>query len=354
MLRLIWLRRTRRTEEPGFITLLVYKNNNLVTYFKSKGYEVYYPSLGPYNGAWDRACILWVYLFGGRVDYGKVHSAKKGHARYGATYPGVLKDLGKSKAHAKIDLFGHSFGGATVKEISNLFTQGDKAERESGEHSPLFDGGHGDLIHSVVTLSGVNNGTTAATLANRFGASLVTINAVMLTEGSSSNGYDLMLDQWTGPAAFRTVKYSKNVLDNIAMEMDVDAIQLAINPRQVVNPNTYYFALRAAEDPAEMSGSCKYCGYLMDVYPPASGAKYSHEWLGWYKNDGYVNLTGQSAPLNQQSERGYWDGMDFKPGIWYNMPEKKEDHLYWCGHSGNIQNLYRDFDRILKILDNCK
>ena len=105
-----------------------YKGNNLVEHLKSEGHEVYYPSLGPYNSAWDRACILWAYLFGGRVDYGEAHARRKGHKRFGDTYPGVLKDLGKTKAHAKIDLFGHSFGGATVKEISSLFTQGDEQE----------------------------------------------------------------------------------------------------------------------------------------------------------------------------------------------------------------------------------
>lgn len=341
-------------KNPDLLPYWGHKNNNLVTYFKSKGYEVYYPSLGPYNGAWDRACILWAYLFGGRVDYGKVHSAKKGHARYGATYPGVLKDLGKSKAHAKIDLFGHSFGGATVKEISNLFTQGDKAERESGEHSPLFDGGHGDLLHTVTTLSGVNNGTTAATLANRFGASLVTISAVMLTEDNDAKSYDKMLDQWTGTKVSRTVKYSKNILDNIAAEMDVDMTQLVVNPNQVVNPGTYYFAMRAAKSPAEMSGSCKYCGYLMDVYPPTAGVKYNYDWLSWYRNDGFVNLAGQSAPFNQKFTDGFWNGTEFKPGIWYNMPEKSEDHLFWCGHSGYIHDLYSEFDKILKLYDRLK
>lgn len=333
-----------------------YANNNLVSYLQAEDYEVYHPSLGPYNGAWDRACILWAYLFGGRVDYGKIHSAMRGHERYGETYPGVLKDLGETKGHAKIELFGHSFGGSTVKEISSLFTQGDELERNSGDHSPLFDGGHGDLIHSVVTLSGTNNGTTAATLTNRTGLSLATIFTIMMTEeinGESADSADVRLEQWTGSPLQRFIKYSKNDLDNIAKEMDVDIVQTKVNPKQVMNPKTYYFALRAAKSPAQMSGTCQYCGYIMRT-GLAVGFKYSRDLPGWYKNDGFVNLAGQSAPLNQQYTDGAWNGIKFQPGIWYNMPAKNEDHLYWCGHSGNINDLYSDINRLLKILGRLK
>lgn len=346
-------------KHPDLLPYWGYKGNNLVDYLQKKGYEVYHPSLGPYNGAWDRACILWAYLFGGRVDFGKIHSAMRGHERYGETYPGVLNDLGKTKAHAKIELFGHSFGGSTVKEISNLFTQGDELERKSGEHSPLFDGGHGDLIHTVTTLSGVNNGTTLATLANRSGLSLATILGIMMTEGAnnSSNSYDSMLQHWSGNSLEKFVKYSKNELDNIAREMDIDTIQRRINPKQVMNPNTYYFAQRAYAKPSEMTGSCKYCGHLMNTFPLA-GMKYSRsldDLIGWNRNDGFVDVTGQSAPLNQPHEKGYWSGMKFRPGIWYNMPEKPgKDHLYWCGHSGDINELCTDFDRMLTLFDKVK
>lgn len=331
--------------------LLPYWGNGLIEHLQDKGYEVYYPSLGPYNGAWDRACILWAYLFGGRVDFGKIHSAMRGHERYGETYPGVLKDLGKTKGHAKIELFGHSFGGATVKEISNLFTQGDELERNSGDHSPLFDGGHGDLLHTVTTLSGVNNGTTAAVLTNRTGISLATIFAVMMTQKINDEipfTFDTYLEQWEGLPFSDFIKYSRNGYDNIAKEMDIDFIQKRINPRQVINPNTYYFAQRAYSAPKDMTAVCGYCGRLMRA-GMATGFKYSHNLSGWYKNDGFVNLIGQSAPLNQKHMDGEWSRTTFQPGIWYNMPSKNEDHLYWCGHSGNASDLYADFDQMLKV-----
>ena len=49
---------------------------DLLKHLRKEGYEVYDPGLGPFNSAWDRSCILWAYLMGGTVDFGKVHSAE--------------------------------------------------------------------------------------------------------------------------------------------------------------------------------------------------------------------------------------------------------------------------------------
>ena len=265
----------------------------------------------------------------------------------------MLKDLGKTKKHKKIELFGHSFGGATVKEVSSLFTQGDEAERRTKNHSPLFDGGHGDLIHTVTTLSGVN-GTTAATLADRTGVSLIAFYAIMMqsaNECETPDQYDDMVEHWGKTGLVRAARYRSNILDSIGWEMDVDTIQTKINPRQVINPNTYYFAHRAYKSPSEMDGACQCCGYIMALSGNFVGLKCSLHYQGWKRNDGFVNLAGQSAPLNQPHIDGYWSGTDFKPGIWYDMPAKNEAHLYYCGHSGNEDDFYADFDRMLALYD---
>lgn len=47
---------------------------NILAHLSSEGYEVHAPALGPYTSTWDRSCELYAYLFGGRVDFGKVHS----------------------------------------------------------------------------------------------------------------------------------------------------------------------------------------------------------------------------------------------------------------------------------------
>ena len=116
----------------------------------------------------------------GLVNFGHTCSAAqltmakctaKGHARFGRTYEfGVLEDLGMTNAHKKFNIIGHSFGGPVVKEVCNLFIQGSEAERngtDPDDLSPLFLGGHGDLIHCAATLSGVNNGTTLASSQKR-------------------------------------------------------------------------------------------------------------------------------------------------------------------------------------------
>ena len=77
---------------------------DVVKSLNKRGYEVYLPGLGAFAPVWDRCCDLYAYIFGGTVDYGKVHSEKYGHARYGRTYPGVLKDLGTPGDHAKVTL----------------------------------------------------------------------------------------------------------------------------------------------------------------------------------------------------------------------------------------------------------
>ena len=130
------------------------KEKDLCKHLREQGIEVYRPSLGPVNSGWDRACVLWAYLFGGRVDYGKVHSEKYGHARFGREYPGVLKDLGQDGPHKKINIFGHSFGGPSIKEITALFVYGSEEERagtDPDDLSPLFAGGHAGLVHTITT-----------------------------------------------------------------------------------------------------------------------------------------------------------------------------------------------------------
>lgn len=49
-------------------------------------YESYAASVGPMSSNWDRVCELYAQITGTRVDYGKAHSEKFNHSRYGRTY----------------------------------------------------------------------------------------------------------------------------------------------------------------------------------------------------------------------------------------------------------------------------
>ncbi len=90
---------------------------------RSMGYEVYTPTVESFGSCWDRACELYAQIKGGTVDYGKVHSEKAGHERYGKTYEGCIPNWGELDANgktAKINLVGHSFGAPTGRMLIEL------------------------------------------------------------------------------------------------------------------------------------------------------------------------------------------------------------------------------------------
>ena len=108
-------------------------DRNVIKAARKAGFEVYQPSLGPFNSMWDRACELYAQIVGGTVDYGKVHSEKFGHRRYGHTYDKPLvPDWGKLDAEGKIkkiNLIGHSFGSPTTRTLIELLYNGSEEER---------------------------------------------------------------------------------------------------------------------------------------------------------------------------------------------------------------------------------
>ena len=97
-------------------------SGSMQDYLARYGYETYAASVGPISSAWDRACELYAQLVGGTVDYGAAHSAEFGHARYGITYDEPLFE-GWS-AEKKINLVGHSFGGATIRLFLDILADG--------------------------------------------------------------------------------------------------------------------------------------------------------------------------------------------------------------------------------------
>ena len=367
-----------------YFTYFGFLNTTFFQHLDERGIENYHPNVGPLNSAWDRVCILWAYLFGGRVDYGKVHSEKYGHARYGKEYPGVLKDLGQTEAHKKINLLGHSFGGPTVKTAAWLFAYGSEEERQGTppeELSPLFAGGHGDLIHTATTLSGVNNGTALASLWCNKPFSVVNYLAMGLVTlvGSTpfTKMYDFGCSQWgimpyredisgwhfENPfkhiAAFRAFDRNKT-FDNINHEMQIEVIQEAINPSLEYPENIYYFAQRASgmkpgkngktvPDKGAMSLLCFLPGQLTcRAFVPKLKKYGCGTDPNWRACDGFVNIVGQSAPLNAKYEEADYN-TDFKPGIWYNMPIERGDHIFWNGWLQPPEQYNALYDRMIDL-----
>jgi len=142
---------------------------NVPQMLEAEGYECYVSSPGTFNSSWDRACNLYAELCGTQVDYGEAHAKFHGHARYGYDYgEPLVPDWGPDRP---VNLLGHSVGGPTIYLFAHLMAEGYEEERAAttdGTLSPLFEGGHGDLIHSVTGLAGTFNGVSAA--APFFGA----------------------------------------------------------------------------------------------------------------------------------------------------------------------------------------
>ena len=136
-------------------------SGDLMKYLSARGFDCHAASVSPTASAWDRACDLYAQLTGTRTDYGEAHSKACGHPRYGKSY--TLRPLIKEwSAENKINLFGHSFGGATVRMLAELMANGSEAERNAGgKVSELFKGGKADWIYSIVTLAAPHNGTSS-------------------------------------------------------------------------------------------------------------------------------------------------------------------------------------------------
>lgn len=58
-----------------------------------EGHDVRTAVVGPISSNWDRACELYAYLKGGRVDYGEAHAARFRHQRSHWAIPEVVTSL---------------------------------------------------------------------------------------------------------------------------------------------------------------------------------------------------------------------------------------------------------------------
>ena len=104
-----------------------YNNINIKKYAAKYDKEFYVPSISGFSSMWDRCCEMYAQIVGGTVDYGKAHSEKYGHKRYGRTYKGCVPDWGKLDADGKlkkIHVMGHSYGGPTVRCFVHMMAAG--------------------------------------------------------------------------------------------------------------------------------------------------------------------------------------------------------------------------------------
>ena len=302
------------------------RSGSLLKYLRKQGFECYACSVSPTGSAWDRACDLYAQLAGRRVDYGKVHSERCRHERYGKDFS--KKPLIDDLEYSKLVLLGHSFGGATARLFSEILANGDPAEREGTDPedlSPFFLGGLGDCIHTIVTLSAPNSGSTAYDMGmdKNFDAEAVEVPAKYEKIGN-------MVSKGTLP------KFDQRDLSDYAFhDMFVDHA-MELNARISTLPGTYYFAIPCSSsnldekghyypDPKITEAMFMKHSIRMSVYTGVSEKGVVFD-ASWQETDGLVNTISAHAPMGEpalQLRRGEHP----RTGIWYNLPVHRGDHM---------------------------
>ena len=290
---------------------------DMIKNLNALGFKCSAASVDPDGSAWDRACELYAQLTGTKTDYGKAHSEKYGHDRYGRDFS--KKPLIKSwSGEDKINLLGHSFGGATVRLLAELMANGSVEERAvtgADEISELFTGGKADWIYSITTLAAPTNGTTAYGFLDP-----------ELLEDHDTAAYDMYIDN-----------------------------ALALNERISTQACTYYFAVPCSATVQNEDGTWSFDENVNVEFPSRNTGSRMMDLTGvtpggfvvdenWLENDGMVNTISAGAPFNAPSKA--LDRENIEPGIWNVAETYRGDHMAFCGdlfRPNNIRPFFADW-----------
>lgn len=313
-------------------------NGSITDYLSAGGVECYAASVGPMSSAWDQACELYAQLTGTTVDYGKVHSEKYGHKRYGRTYGKPLFD-GWS-AEKKIHLIGHSFGGNTCRMLTHLLSNGapEEAQASGDDVSPLFLGGKEELICSVTAICSPLNGTLAYETATKYKLiqplKFLAYNYAGFfgRVGVGHKFADFHLEQFgltdspEGKSEESFVKAMKEFFDTkdcIAYDMYPEGSK-ELNGRIRISPSVYYFSypFNAVDESNKKPANTdfvlmKATSSLMLHYSKET----DQEIIG---NDGLVDVESAKHPSTEPFKA--FDSGNITSGIWNVMPVSIGDH----------------------------
>lgn len=323
---------------------------DLMKYLNEQGYDCYAASVAPTDSAWDRACELYAQLTGSVVDYGKEHSQRCNHERFGTDFSkNPLID--KWDAENKINILGHSFGGATVRIFAELMANGSEAERsvtDENDISGFFTGGKADWIYSLTTLAAPHNGTSAYNIdakseepegfkdrVQTFLSSLISIASKEKDDGrisQDSASYDMYID------------------NALAMNENISTLE-----------NVYYFSVPCsstirADDgtyyPDESKTETLYVksAKLMGKYTGVTKNGFAVD-ESWQENDGLVNTISAKAPFGAK-QKEYEKG-NVEAGQWNIMPVYDGDHMSLQGgmfKKNDVRQYYVDFLDMINCL----
>lgn len=361
---------------------------NLVEYLNKQGYEVHAPSVGPVSSTWDRACELYAQLTGTTVDYGEAHSKAHNHERFGRTYTEPLVAQWGERINGgqrvKINLVGHSFGGATVRLLSSLLAYGNKEEQSAteGEISPLFEGGKGDWVHSVTSLCAPHNGSSLTEVLDSVGGlvgiknttdMLMTLCFGVAGLTATADGiYDFKLEHFgitetNFSSATEALTASGN--DHAAYDLTPDGAA-ELNKTIKVNPDAYYFSYSysTTKDGSLLRGQVPVSGTLPILYPFALAmGSYKGTTDGgisidetWQENDGLVSVVSARYPFGDEFVEipleSSQDNEEFEiqKGIWNVAPTKEGDHGKVIGLNSGEEVPETFFTELFTMVDNLK
>ena len=350
---------------------------------REKGYEVYTPTVSPLGSAWDRACELYANLTGTTVDYGAAHAKKYGHNRFGETFPEAM--LPNWTPERSIHMLGHSFGGPTMRMFAELLRNGSAEERAAtpeGQLSPLFEGGHGDLIKSITSISGPFDGITFPNALPKTTDLEMTyaLPAVASILGNMGSGrvYDFQMSQWGITSVKDGVRFARNMLnlkairrfvkakDNVFADIHMDQAA-EINRFLSVPAEQYLFAVTGNGTQKGKNGNFVRAPIMIFAFAPfayslgklpdqtIAGIQIDDEWR---MNDGIVNVASGRHPTTEP-----WcefEDVKDKPiqkGIWHALPTVPGDHGTVIGGSLSFigkkraQRFLNSYDYWMDFLD---
>lgn len=312
--------------------------NDLEKSLNDLGFKTMSATVGAVSSNWDRAVELYYYIKGGRVDYGAAHSKECGHERYGKTFKGIYPEWDEV---SKVHLIGHSFGGQTIRLLTELLRDGDKTEQDYYEShtsegiSSLFLGSK-SWISSITTVATPLNG---ATYANYINESNFSVKNLFLSAGAIVGldifnvKLDLKLEQWglkrneeDSIFEYRKRVEESNIWDsndNALYDLTTDAAS-KFNENSKTYSDIYYFSY---------NGNNSTKSILSGYYLPKklalssisaiitgryrSGNKLPFGDKSWWKNDGTVSVISAQYPFGAPHKSD--DGI-IKKGIWIIYP----------------------------------
>lgn len=325
------------------------RNGDLIQQLRKEGFNCYAASVSPHGSAYDRACELYAQLAGTRTDYGTFHSQKHGHERFGRDFTGIPL-IPEFNENTRLVIFGHSFGGATIRMFAHIMANG-LPEEQDDDCSAFLRGGKADNIFALVTLAAPHNGTTAYDmyLDESFDPSKVRTTMMerfagkMMSRANSSNQETLPAD------------------DCAAYDMHIDNA-LELNRKLLLSDKTYYFSqpcditVRTAENNYEPISSqteilYRRTGRIMGAYSGKTQGGYIID-DSWKPNDGLVNTISATYPFSDPHKQ--FDEKHIEKGTWNVFETCRGDHMSLQGGMTKGKPIFPYYLKLLKMISSLQ